>query len=573
MEDVKRMDTYLDNIYIDKFRKLSNIKIPIGRRITFISGHNAVGKSTILGLIANGSEYKSTDNKSLFEKNFGSKFNEIFRLDLEKDYNKNYSALLKYSFNGNEIFKKCAISKHKKSPSVIANNPKSPEHYLKIVPRNYNLEEEKLDNGTFQGIGASAKVPMPTLYIGMSRIMPNGEIFDNMIRITKSSKSSLYKDYYNKLYSTVFPTIESEINLEEELMEQDVKYSQKRSLVPFFKNHSPESMSLGQDSISTILTAITSFYKLKEEIPEEYKGGILVIDEVDAGLHPYAQLQLFKLLDEKSKELNLQIICTTHSLTLTQELLRRSYATSQNIQDPTLYYSLSYIQNIRNPKIMPNPTYSKVKNDMLLQGNPLIEIKKQVNIYVEDNEAKDLLQTILDHLSSNLTTDDYRYEVIASQINCDTLLKLPEKDDYFKSVVIIPDGDVKTKETYRQIIENNKNILPLPTQNNPEDIIINYLKDHLLDGENENHEFWISNFSLTSQHVEQVILIELIDDLKSLRKDDKIRSAKKKWYNKHKMVFEKSNLLTFWLNDNLSEVNDFVTKLDAIILDLLKSQL
>lgn len=566
------MDTFLESMYIEKFRKLNNITIPIGRRITFISGHNAVGKSTILGLIANGSEYKSTINKSLFEKNFGSKFNEIFKLDLERDYNQDYSALLKYKFKGNDICKKCTISKHKKSPSVITNNPKSPEHYLKVVPRNYDVENEKLNSESIYGIGASAKIPLPTIYIGMSRIMPNGEIFDNMIRITKSNKSSSYKHYYNKLYSTVFPAIESELNLDEWLIEQDVKYSQKRSLVPFFKDHSAESMSLGQDSISTILTAITSFYKLKQEISDEYNGGVLVIDEVDAGLHPYAQLQLFKLLDEKSKELKLQIICTTHSLTLIQELLRRNYATSQNVQDQKLYYSLSYIQNIRNPKVMPNPSYSKVKNDMLLQGNPLIEIKKQINIYVEDDEAKDLLKTILVHLSSSLTTDDYSYEIISSQISCDTLLKLPEKDDYFKSVVIVPDGDVKSKETYRKIIDQNTNIIPLPTLNSPEDIIINYLKDDLLNGENENHEFWINNPTLTSQYVEQIIVLELMTRLDSVQKVDKIRDVKKEWYSKYKSLFETSNILIFWLNDNLSEVNDFVTKLDQTIINLLKSQ-
>jgi len=35
------------------FRKLGNINIEFADRLTLIAGHNGIGKSTILGLIAN----------------------------------------------------------------------------------------------------------------------------------------------------------------------------------------------------------------------------------------------------------------------------------------------------------------------------------------------------------------------------------------------------------------------------------------------------------------------------------------------------------------------------------------
>ncbi|EPG7693233.1 AAA family ATPase, partial [Acinetobacter baumannii] len=43
------------------FRSLKKIDLDIAPRITVIAGHNGIGKSTILGLIANCSEYN--DNK------------------------------------------------------------------------------------------------------------------------------------------------------------------------------------------------------------------------------------------------------------------------------------------------------------------------------------------------------------------------------------------------------------------------------------------------------------------------------------------------------------------------------
>ncbi len=42
-------------ISLHPFRKLKKIEINFSERITLIAGHNGIGKSTILGLVANGS--------------------------------------------------------------------------------------------------------------------------------------------------------------------------------------------------------------------------------------------------------------------------------------------------------------------------------------------------------------------------------------------------------------------------------------------------------------------------------------------------------------------------------------
>ena len=75
----------IENIRLEKvefneigFRKLKDITIPIGKRLTAIAGHNGIGKSTILGLIAN---CTASENKGIAEKNLQSEFSEIFFLD------------------------------------------------------------------------------------------------------------------------------------------------------------------------------------------------------------------------------------------------------------------------------------------------------------------------------------------------------------------------------------------------------------------------------------------------------------------------------------------------------------
>ena len=55
--------------------------------------------------------------------------------------------------------------------------------------------------------------------------------------------------------------------------------------------------------MSSIITAFASFNKLKREQGDNYNGGILLIDEIDAGFHPRAQIKLIKLMKEEAKKI------------------------------------------------------------------------------------------------------------------------------------------------------------------------------------------------------------------------------------------------------------------------------
>ena len=65
--------------------------------------------------------------------------------------------------------------------------------------------------------------------------------------------------------------------------------------------------SSGQDNLGQILLAIFSFKNLKATL-KSYSGGILLIDEIDATLHPAAQFKLLDFMKKMSKELDLQIV-------------------------------------------------------------------------------------------------------------------------------------------------------------------------------------------------------------------------------------------------------------------------
>lgn len=78
--------------------------------------------------------------------------------------------------------------------------------------------------------------------------------------------------------------------------------------------------SAGESNIGKIILAILSFKRLKEGYGNQYKGGILLIDELDATLYGYSQKKLVDFLYKTSKEFNIQIIFTTHSPMVLQEV-------------------------------------------------------------------------------------------------------------------------------------------------------------------------------------------------------------------------------------------------------------
>ena len=114
------------------FRMFRNLTINISERLTVIAGHNGIGKSTLLGLIANGSELKSSEGKTLLKRSFQAQLHELFYLDIARDYVKKSADkpyfTLTYSEQGKEdLTKICNVSKHSDKKQGIER--------LKVVPR------------------------------------------------------------------------------------------------------------------------------------------------------------------------------------------------------------------------------------------------------------------------------------------------------------------------------------------------------------------------------------------------------------------------------------------------------
>lgn len=582
------------------FRKLKNIEIPIAPYITAIAGHNGIGKSTILGLIANCSGL-SKGEKSFFGKVFQSNFQEAFHLDYFQDYD-NYhingtkkadtpKVTVQYHVETNqdgsfiELNKICAVSiqKHAIKERLYKNHMiKVPED--KHIDPNHSLDLEDFDNNSLSSssepliniwrlriiprtqqlpntpeievldekLKGAGKMPIPTLYLGMSRMTPIGEFDAELIdkktirKMNGEDKNFIVNSFKDVLY---FDESDNEITA------HSFSSSKKSSYLPSFPYHS-FTVSLGQDSLSSIVTALASFNYLKRTSPQTYSGGILVIDEVDAGLHPRAQEKLINLLHTQARKLNLQIILTTHSLTVIKTILSKNEHPGEKVND------VVYLQDSNFPRIMENPTYTKIKNDMLVLA-PLEDKPETIKLYFEDNEALFFFKQILKY--KNIIHDkDYfgkELELISLSVGCNILLDLHKGDSYFQSVILIPDNDVFSSESNRKTIEENPNICPLPndstftdntrhTERNPEMILYRFLQ-RKLEGHNDN--FWKQMpGAYTSDYVR--------DRVMTLTSNSN-RDENKKWFQDNVNFIEKSGIIEKWCGENEKQVDMFLERI------------
>ena len=582
------------------FRKLKNIEIPIAPYITAIAGHNGIGKSTILGLIANCSGL-SKGEKSFFGKVFQSNFQEAFHLDYFQDYD-NYhingtkkadtpKVTVQYHVETNqdgsfiELNKICAVSiqKHAIKERLYKN------HMIKVledkhIDPNHSLDLEDVDNNSLSSssepliniwrlriiprtqqlpntpeievldekLKGAGKMPIPTLYLGMSRMTPIGEFDAELIdkktirKMNGEDKNFIVNSFKDVLY---FDESDNEITA------HSFSSSKKSSYLPSFPYHS-FTVSLGQDSLSSIVTALASFNYLKRTSPQTYSGGILVIDEVDAGLHPRAQEKLINLLHTQARKLNLQIILTTHSLTVIKTILSKNEHPGKKVND------VVYLQDSNFPRIMENPTYTKIKNDMLVLA-PLEDKPETIKLYFEDDEALFFFKQILKY--KNIIHDkDYfgkELELISLSVGCNILLDLHKGDSYFQSVILIPDNDVFSSESNRKTIEENPNICPLPndstftdntrhTERNPEMILYRFLQ-RKLEGHNDN--FWKQMpGAYTSDYVR--------DRVMTLTSNSN-RDENKKWFQDNVNFIEKSGIIEKWCGENEKQVDMFLERI------------
>ena len=429
----------LKKIHIQNWRKLHGLELDIGNRLTLISGHNGVGKSNLLSIIASGSGKKESQNKFLLKTNFHPEFDSYFYID-ESELSKQYSVILEYIDEDKyTVYKELRLK-----------NDTNSKRGIRIIPTLIDYDEKFESKKLFKeemkkrfNIGYEARIAIPTVFLSISRLHPLKESNAETKEMKPVSKDFLkqYIEWYNK----VLPhSIKLDAN---EILQINKSLTVSDSYYMPISNTLPLTQSVGQDNLGTIISTLLNFYELSQR--DDYNGGLLCIDEVDVPLHPDAQERLVELLDIVSKKLKLQIIISSHSLVIIREILKLRERKETD-------YAVGYLISNEVPYFKQNLSYDAIKRDLYLKTNIN---RPKLKIYFEDEIAAkvyDILMNTVNILASDKIEKFDKYnslisnltqtETIGVHLGCENLIKLSQNDNYFKTVLMILDGDASQKE-------------------------------------------------------------------------------------------------------------------------------
>ncbi len=477
----------IDKLEIHEFREFKDCTISLGKYLTAIAGHNATGKSTILALLGHCAELDADVATPIGGSQFRTEFGQIMQVDAEKDVkSENLMTFTIRSVDGSEIIEMF--------------------HYRSTVQggNRYRILPVREVNGK----KTSGKMQWPVLYLGLSRVYPFGESDKLTIhedeRVSKELMENMLSDYVRILN-------QNDKIVEVEAVDTDVtKRSKLSSFGVTTENYNYVANSAGQSNLGQILLAIESFKLLQKQLVENWAGGMLLIDELDATLHPSAQKKLLDHLYNVAKEINLQICFTTHNLYLLEHINR--YVLKSGNGEAVINYLLPKQQRV---SVIENPDYDTMKFDLMMIIPPE-NVGVKIKVYVEDDEAKLLTELLLRKYEE-------RIEVISMELGCDNIIKLFKRDDNFQKSIICLDGDAAKKiagiaSPYKEMAKKVMIFLP-DKKTSPERVLYNFL--FLEDA--DISDILNPNVGLTYRNIEENFRMQ----------DEKImgdRNAAKSWF-------------------------------------------
>lgn len=376
------------SIEIEKFRAFEHVSFDLGKRITVISGRNATQKTTVLGIIGQPFTISSKTHpmygcKTIDGYNFRSQFREKFKISPQYDVIGEHKWKL-YLHKG--IYEQDYFS-----IESIARRQRGYEPTLRF----WNAESRAKGAGYIQ---------LPAYFLSLSRLFPIGETGKTQAMAFDLTQDEL--KYCIANYRTIL-SIQSmgdnpEIGLEKGTSSK-IFAGVSDSVHDIFTNSS------GEGNVIKIILAVLSFKRLKEQYGRKYKGGILLIDELDATLYGFSQGKLVEYLWKAAGDYRIQIIFTTHSPLILKCVNKyyRKERQEKGINLPLYAYdnSIVYLEPCYNEEgkrtIMPRnisstDELSRILNDINLTtsigGN-------KINIYCEDARAISFLRYILTDLS------------------------------------------------------------------------------------------------------------------------------------------------------------------------------
>ncbi|SDP02696.1 AAA domain-containing protein, putative AbiEii toxin, Type IV TA system [Eubacterium maltosivorans] len=543
--------TKLKKIRVVKFRGLENITVNFGDRITVICGKNGTSKSTILGIIAQAFSFRTDYSKGGDGKDILKDFRTLTDNTFESTFGEHFRFSTKYDKPGDmSVYFHIHDGASKKDMDNLE---------LKI----YDYKDRELPRPVLRGFD-SHNVTHPIIYLSLERLLP----------ITKRKKYTETKIEYIENHKKDIVDWNRRILSKYGVSNVAATVGTMNSMVIHGKDYDKESVSVGEDNIGQILEAILSFQYLQDQYVD-YHGGILLIDEADAGMFPAAQLNFVSFLSKITKKLNLQVILTSHSPTMVQSI----YDLREN--DQKLYEVVYLTDSYGKINTIKNPSWAEIEADLRIETIKVNSTEKlpKINVYFEDSEAYSFYKSLVTKRSITKILQPMKNVTLG----CDQYIslynaKIPE---FYKESIIVLDGDQEDNTK-----KGGKTIINLPGPLPPDQLLFEFL--YKLPA---NDPFWINHplkfnrnvFLRISENIlsllnldgyacENFCLSSVIEAYCTTQKDygGKIREAFKNFYkNEELQKIITTNIHTnpfrLWSRMNRQKVAEFNDKFEILV--------
>ena len=522
----------IESLHIMHYRKIKDLDLEFSPHINIISGTNGTCKSSLLHIISNSFKTVNTTCSWVNDK----KCLEIIK-KIVKVINPKVESLTRGDKKYNDP------AKGRKGTLFTAK-------YFNGTSLDFRRHNSTLDNRyaikPYYRKGTVDSLPSClVIYLGLSRLFPFGE-FQNDEEV-KAIKESLPLPYQHEISSIYKQLTGLTISFTSPQKMGDIKIRAEFS--SDYEGIDSNTISAGEDNLFILISALVSlkyFYNsIQSNQPVE---SILLIDELDATLHPSLQFKLLDLFNQYSHDYKIQIFITTHSLSLIEHALEKKH----NV--------IYLIDNINSVIKLDSPDIHKIKMHLYTITRNDIYINKAIPIFTEDEEARIFLNVLFDYYieknKESFAKVRNLFHIVNANIGADNLLGIFEDIYLLKSTmqaICILDGDQRNKR------DINKNVIVLPGDESPEKLVMDY-SIQLYDNDDP---FWkdetIINIGYTKIYYRDNIYPEIrnieekIQELRAKGESTKgvTRKLSKRVFNRHKHFFEL--LFRHWVSNAENE--------------------
>ena len=415
---VPRLEEFLERITIRGLRGIKDLTVPFSYPVSVLAGENCSGKSTVLYALACAYKVPGAGPRDHTPSILFPDFRPNEQLNFPADH-RNDQAEIEYLYRTKSTTKRMLYKRGasgKWNPSFFGqkggqriarqiymrklSNATNPSEIGKnlALSRNEKLEKEDID---------------PSLVSFAEQILPFG---------------------YDQIYRFGVPDKPHQLLFAESKTTDDLRIGE----------YSEFHMSSGERAVLELSLELS-----------ELQGALVLIDEVDVGLHPYTQKKLMLQLQQLALRNDLQIVVTTHSPV---------------VLDCVPVVARQFLERVPEEVVLAEPYRDMVQKALYGQSQATL------SVLCEDKVAENLIRGVMDVLGFRMRL--YHSSItIGSDTGASEFkqhAKLLEKFGMTEGFLLVLDGDTagqKVAEELQSSYNSRLQVLNLPGEDGPEEWI------------------------------------------------------------------------------------------------------